>query len=303
MKQSYRLQLPLFIFLQITCSVWGQSNYADCVSAQILCDKAPITLNELTGYGNFSENSLGTCFQNDFQETNSIWFKWKVANAGTLAFTILPLNEADDIDFVVYRIKGINNCPFKESVRCMAAGPILGTESEIYQGCTGATGLRAGAEGGNHPSGCPKDGKNFLMPIDMKVGEYYALFINNFRSTGGALIEWAGTGNFQPFQEQCVPQSSTLNSTALHSGGQLQFSEAFPNPATDRVSITALSDEEHNGQIQVIGSDGRLELSMPFTVSAGSNTIELPTETLRQGVHFVKLHADKETHLLRFVKH
>lgn len=303
MKQSFRVRISIYFLLQISWPIWGQPSFADCINAKMLCDKAPIVVNELSGFGSLSEPNLGACFRKDFTETNSIWLKWKVAEAGTLAFTILPINESDDIDFVLYRLKGADNCALKETVRCMAAGPNIGSESEFYLGCTGATGLRLGTNIGSQPSGCTKDGENFLSPIEMKEGEFYALFINNFRSAEGFLIEWSGSGSFQPTPEHCLPHSNISNFPVLHNDGHLVISEPFPNPTSDRVSIAAFSNEELQGELQIISSDGQLELTRAYSISVGNNSIELPVENLRTGVHFVKLRANGETHLLRFVKH
>jgi hypothetical protein len=303
MKQSIRINLVLASFLQIACVAWGQANYSDCDHAQMLCDKTPIVINQLSGSGDFSESSLGTCFRNDFQETNSVWLKWKVANPGSLTFTILPLVETDDLDFVLYRIRNFDHCVSKEVVRCMAAGPVLGTESGNQEACTGATGLHAGVNGAHLGSGCSKFEKNFLQPLDMLAGEYYTLFINNFRSSSGIYIEWGGTGSFQQIAGQCLPQTSASPSPVLGSSRRLQFSTPFPNPASDRVYISALSEEAQTGQLQIIGSDGQIELSRPFVISAGGSTLELPTESLRNGVHFIKLRTDAETQVLRFEKH
>ena len=286
--------------MQIAYPAWGQSNFADCGSAKMLCDKSPILIGELIGYGDFPESFQWTCFQSEFQETNSLWLKCKVANAGTLAFTILPFNESDDVDFVLFRVKSLENCAFNDPLRCMAAGPNLGNESELFQGCTGATGLLAGVGGSDKSSGCSKDGLNFLQSIEMLSGEYYTLFINNFRSSGGILIEWGGTGTFQSLPE--CPTSGSTSPLEFNKEGDLQISEPFPNPVSDRVIVTANSDEAYSGQLQIIGADGQLELTLPIALSVGTNILELPTETLRNGVHFIKIKINGKAHVLRFVK-
>ncbi len=66
--------------------------------------------------------------------------------------------------------------------------------------------------------------------------------------------------------------------------------------------LPANSDEAHSGQLQIVGSDGQLEITMPIALSVGANTLELPTESLRNGVHFIKIKINGKAHLLRFVK-
>ena len=292
-----------FFFLHLSCILSGQINYTDCVNAQVLCDKSPIFINSFSDYGNFQESFPGSCFRNDFVETNSVWLKWKVAESGSFDFTILPINADDDSDFVLYRLKGFDSCPLKEVVRCMAAGPILGNEDDYFQNCTGATGLRAGADRNSLSSGCPEDSENFLSPVEIKAGEYYAIFINNFHSTGGILIEWGGTGTFQQIPEKCSPLSGPSTSHTFHNSGHVEFSEAFPNPASNQVTITATSEHALSGQLQIIGPDGQLEFTKPFMLSPGGNVLDLPTANLRSGVHFIRLRTDDKIHVLRFVKH
>lgn len=303
MKHPYRcllLTLPLLLLAFLASS---QSINADCSNAQILCAKNPLVINELTGHGSLREASMESCFQNNFEETNSIWLKWRVAEAGSLSFTILPLNESDDIDFVLYRIKSFENCTIKEPIRCMAAGPSMGLENEPLSGCTGATGLRPSASSDSRPAGCTKDGDNFLRPIEMQANEHYALWINNYRSSGGVMVEWSGTGTFHSIPELCAPASGTAANQTLQSGNGIQFSEVFPNPATQTISINATSTDEQSGQLQLIGTDGQIASELPFALVAGTNTINLSIENLRAGVHFIKLRTKGETHLLRFIKH
>jgi hypothetical protein len=302
MKQNFRISLILLSCIQVACSAWGQGDYADCDQAKLLCNKAPMVIPELGGFGNLQEFWSAPCFGKDFQETNSIWLRWKTAEAGTLSFTILPLNAEDDIDFALYWNKGLDHCNFFEPIRCMAAGPNLGGEGDLHQECTGATGLRAGSIGGSKSNGCTKYAENFLSPVDMKAGEYYTLFINNFRSSGGVLIEWGGTATFQAIPGQCTESSDLSQTTSLQNGDNIQFSEVFPNPTTDRINIRAFSSGVCDGQLQVLGTDGQLELSSPFALLAGNNLIEVSTEHLSAGAHFIRLQTNTESYLLRFIK-
>lgn len=302
MKQSVRIHFLLFSFFLLSSSLWGQNNIGDCSGALIICDKSPLTVNTLLGSGDLSESSLGSCFPNTFQETNSVWLKWKIESGGSLAFTIIPLNKADDIDFALFRVKNLESCYLDEPLRCMAAGPNLGDEKEAIQTCTGATGLQARIVANSKPCGCMQEEENFLSSVETKSGEYYALFINNFRSMGGVTIEWSGTTSFEAIQETCLDATYLSRTDTILPNNRVLFSEAFPNPTTNRVSITAFSSQEQEGDLQVIGSDGLLEYRKSFLLLPGDNIIEMPSENLRIGTHFIRVQTHEVNQVLRFVK-
>jgi hypothetical protein len=303
MNKTFLFSLFCLLTLQFPNTIWSQPNPSDCDGARILCDLAPVSVSELSDFGELPEMITGQCFPDGFEETNSIWFKWKVAESGTLSFVILPINEHDDLDFVVYRQKDIEICSIMEPIRCMASGPNLGVANDSSKGCTGATGLKDGIESNLQTNGCPSDGENFLRPLDVQAGESYTLFVNNFRSKGGFVIEWGGTASFQKLPQHCASQTTPIISSQTHKDKKLQLSDVFPNPATELVSISTYSTENLSGQLQVIGADGQIEMIIPAVISAGHSILELSTVPLTKGVHFVKLRTNDESHLLRFVKH
>jgi SprB repeat/CHU_C Type IX secretion signal domain/PKD domain len=174
---------------------------SDCPTASILCDKSPFVVRSVTGAGRDTrEMNDASCFSGGSPtnfESNSTWFVWRVSQAGNLTFTLTPLNPLDDLDFVLYRLpNGIGNCGGKQLVRCMASGESQGQNSDR---CLGPTGLRVGASGTSMPSGCPTAASNaWLSPVNMSVGEVYALVVNNFSNTGnGFSIDFGGSVQFQ----------------------------------------------------------------------------------------------------------
>lgn len=171
---------------------------SDCPTASVLCDKSPFVVQSVTGAGNdISELNDATCFSNGAPgnyESNSTWFTWICAKSGTLTFTLNPLNIADDLDFVLYRLpNGVGNCQGKQVVRCMASG-----EYNYQSPCMGPTGLRVGETDISEDAGCTDAGDNaWLAPFDMIAGETYALCVNNFTTSGnGFSVEFGGTGEF-----------------------------------------------------------------------------------------------------------
>lgn len=195
----------------------------DCPTGVVLCDKSSFTVPKVVGVGSVA-NEIGNVGCNGpgcmITESSSTWYKWTCRDAGTLTFTLTPLNPADDLDFVVYELPGgIDNCGNKVPIRCMASGENVSQPLTNWIQCTGATGLRAGETDANETCGCPAGNNNFLAPINMVAGRSYALVVNNFSNSGdGFTVEFGGTGTFlgptASFttvpQSVCVGQAVTI---------------------------------------------------------------------------------------------
>lgn len=176
----------------------------DCPTASILCDKSPFVVKAVTGAGlNIKEADDALCFTNGLGgisnvEMNSTWYAWTCDKSGTLSFTLKPLKEDDDIDFVVYELpNGVENCTGKIVLRCMAAGD--NPSSYPNSPCMGPTGLSLTSTDISETAGCDPSGSkdNFVKALDMVSGKSYAIMINNFTSTGtGFSMEFGGTGTF-----------------------------------------------------------------------------------------------------------
>ena len=172
---------------------------SDCPTAAVLCDKSPFVVESVTSAGNDNtEMTDATCFNNGapgFNETNSTWFSWICQESGPLTFTLTPISEDDDLDFVIYELpNGLEDCSGKQVLRCMAAGSF-----NYPSPCMGPTGLAEGFTEVEMDSGCnDPDDENFLAPLDMVQGVTYALVVNNFTSSGnGFAIEFDGLGTFE----------------------------------------------------------------------------------------------------------
>jgi hypothetical protein len=179
---------------------------SDCGKAQILCDKDPFRVPLLSGFGDVRDEADNSCLDlyNRFpgateSETASAWYKWKVKDAGTLSFTLTPFGPDQDLDFAVYRLpRGENDCSVKELVRCMASGNTQGQSAALNAPCNGPTGLSLTSTDNIEDAGCDRGDDNFAAGLDMKVGEVYALVVNNYSNDGkGFSIQFGGTGTFE----------------------------------------------------------------------------------------------------------
>jgi gliding motility-associated-like protein len=173
----------------------------DCPDASLLCDKSTFVVQAVTGFGKDGKEikpSDAACFDGGLGgpsnvEMSSTWYKWTCEKTGTLTFTLTPLKENDDIDFILFELPGgIDDCANKFAVRCMACG-----DSQFPSPCMGPTGLRDGETDLSESAGCGPGKNSFIAPLDMVVGKSYALMVNNFTSTGtGFKMDFGGTSTF-----------------------------------------------------------------------------------------------------------
>ena len=228
----------------------------DCGQARILCDKSPIGVENISGFGLVQESlSLSTNPALDFAgcgvtEDASNWYKWTCDQAGTLEFTLTPLKQFDDLDFLVYEFPdGLDQCDSKVLLRNMISGENQGQAMSEWQVCVGPTGLIAADGDLGEACGCQAGDNNFASAINMEAGKSYGLLVMNFSQSGvGYNLDWSGTGTFQG----PVPQFSIDPITGLRcdvdfviedrsqdAGNPLEYNWYFGEDATPSSSTDA----------------------------------------------------------------
>lgn len=225
----------------------------DCSNARILCDKSHIGVESVSGSGNIRDNlnfnlnpaiAYPAC---GVQEDASNWYKWTCDEPGTLTFTITPLKQYDDIDFVVYELpSGINDCGNKIPIRTMISGQNLGRPFAEWEVCVGPTGLEEEDNDLGEACGCQSGDNNFASAIDMEEGKSYALVVMNFSESGvGYELEWGGTGTFlgpvpefsvEPITGLRCDQAFTIEDRSRDNGNPLEYSWYFGEGATPEFS-------------------------------------------------------------------
>lgn len=176
---------------------FAQDRFSDCVGAVILCDKSDLIVKKLMGPGKEQAEVGFTTCSGRLDERNSVWIKWQVAKSGSIEFIIDPLEPADDLDFVVYRLDGeFAGCSRKHEIRCLASGENIGAPEEDSYPCRGRMGLARNASDLGEGEGCGDRHDNYLAAIDAQAGEQYILYINNYSSGNGFKLEWGGDAAF-----------------------------------------------------------------------------------------------------------
>ncbi len=298
MKQSL---LPLFLLFSIVLN--AQTDYPDCQGAFLACNKQTIVVHNMGGMGeNPHEVGLTSCYDQPFPESHSAWLKWQIDKGGSLGFTILPLNAKDDLDFVLFRMNGKLACDEKTEIRCMASGENRGeADAASSTPCTGATGLTSGADDLSETPGCQGSDDNFLANAETQSGEWYLLFVNNFHSGSGFMLEFSGNATFAAVPGDCVIAAPPNTLEDLKLPG-LTFGLAYPNPAASELVVPVESPQAMDGSMQVIDLQGNVRFTKAVSLSMGRQILSVPTQELPTGVYFLKINFGDSVHLVRFSK-
>ncbi|MBN8680357.1 MAG: T9SS type A sorting domain-containing protein [Chitinophagales bacterium] len=296
----YFFKITLLLSFALLANPVSSQNNADFKDSKLVCNKARITIEQLPGNGLLKENFIIPDSKSEFVETNSSWFKWEIGAPGRLAFKVTPLSSGDDIDFILFKLDGLEDNAKSKPVRWMMAGPNLG-ENNGSNSCLGATGLNDIATPlVNTERGCPINELNFLKSVDVNIGEYYALFINNYKSNNGISIEWEGNFEFQSSKDDCK-DNLQITSVQRNDAGLVK-ADLFPNPCSEYLNATVIAPEDIDVIIQVVGLDGKIELEFSSYLYEGENALNILVSSLSKGGHFLKVQSKKWIDTFRFVK-
>ncbi len=260
---------------------------SDCEPGVLLCDKTPFivpfletggfVLDEITSDGQPCEMR-----EDGYSEDQSGWYKWICKDAGSLTFTLTPLNPVDDLDFWVYELpNGVDDCSGKLPLLCMASGEIQNAPTSDWIRCHGPTGLRSGETDDHENAGCDAGDNNFIRPLQMEAGKAYALVILNFsQSKAGFAVTFGGTGTFvgpdidfiidPELDNQCdIDDVTFINNSTSGIGNITGFEWNFGNGAD-----MATSDLEGPHDI-TYNSFGTKNIVLRITTDAGCSKTEI----------------------------
>lgn len=180
-------RLSLTICL-LSFSLIGFSQFADCSGAFPVCGNGTIDLApQGTGINDFADpdNIPPSC---QFTESENVWIRIEIQQAGTLGFTIIPDDltgpDRDDYDFAIY---GPNRtCDnLGASIRCSSTNP----QSAGVQAETGLNSTETETSEGPGAAG-----NGFVRWLEnVQPQEFYYVLIDNFNRDAGFSLEFTGT--------------------------------------------------------------------------------------------------------------
>lgn len=291
------MRITVLAFLATFCSAVNYGQNTVCPEARLLCDKTPFQVDQMPAVEDDALQKNGIAIPAGFPVTNPVWIKWAIKDAGSLSFVLTPVSPGDDLDFILFRLKPSGICDAPEIMRIMTTGPVLGEPDPDPAICNQQTGLQSQATVPAKEPACSRHALNFLEPVNTHGGEWYALLVNNFRSSKGFHIEFSGTGIFDPGIASC----SSLN-TGLVPDYEVGFSEIYPNPATGQAYIAIKTPESLSGSMILSDITGRPLRTLSFTTIAGVMNLEIPVNGLSQGTYLLYFQVDGYKHTAPLIK-
>lgn len=180
------------VVVLIFCNTAAQSVAPDCALAIPIC-KDVLFSGTIEGFGidDFNGAERSGCLQEgvldgDFIESNSIWFRFKIANSGELGFNIRPLNPGDDLDFAVYGPNAVCG-QLPQPVGADGTAFNCGISNFSFSPTSSLTGAGINPETGDQSV-------TYTPFFQVQEGEEYLLLINNYSSASDGLsIDFTGT--------------------------------------------------------------------------------------------------------------
>lgn len=226
----------------------------DACNALQLCGNSFTTPFSYQGNGQVGDLAQTPCGSagNPCGEDNVVWIKLVVNTAGSIVFTITPVNPQDDYDFAIVNATGIScsNISSANVIRCN-----FNNNQPVSN--NGVLGLNTTSTITTVPGGA--SGSPFLQQITAAAGNVYLIMINNFGTGGGPssgfTINFAGST--ATFVDNTPPHFSSLSSSST---------------CTYKNSVTVhLNTPVACNSITATGSDFQLTPSGTITSASGIN--------------------------------
>jgi len=134
----------------------------------------------------------------------------------------------------------------------------------------------------------------FTYDVDSTV----VFFIKKYGETDSSYYKLYFTA-FDYMEGKYVFMQEKLSLVSVPKTGLMQMLKVYPNPASENVNV--LFDHTGEAQIQIIDMTGRTVYSTLYRAGGFSN-LSLDISQLNPGLFFLKLDAENETGVVRFIK-
>ncbi len=265
-------------------------NNKDVSTAYLLSQRKTIKLNQMNGYGTNPNELVDLPAQSQLKESNIAWFKFNICNYCDLAFRIEPLEEKDDLDFVIYE-KASNSSPLT-ILTFSSSGAFYKYGSFEHFCVDNHTGLDE-TDSDNWGEINPLEGdcisnngepNGFAYKIkSLDPNPQYYLAINNFFSSSGFHLFWGGDCEFSG---ECGQNSKQQFVNTVYTNG---IGEVFPNPSFEQISIKINWAEMANATISIVDIYGRSHSIRNVTFQKGNQKFTFDISELPKGYYFLDI--------------
>ena len=283
MKQRYLLGIIL-IFVSFFAN---SQDHQDMQSALNVCESKSYRFETMRGTGEVAEKvDQKSCFGSAFNETNSKWLKWSPETKGHFILSIVPLQEGDDLDFIIFKVDSSGDLL---PVRCMASGQSLSRESNPI--CTGPTGLAYSSTDTEESKGCQDQDDSFLKYLEMEKGDQFYMLVNNYNSAEGFTVSVETDAILK--DDGC---EYSLGSQSL------QLEKIYPSPAEDNISVELLNEMTGNIEFVVLDIFGQKLLSFNKTPSSSRTHESINIQSFVSGEYILLANQNGKSSTKRFIK-
>ena len=158
----------------------------DCVDAIYVCGNSNFSGLTATGFGIQEIDESNACTS---KEHNTLWFKIKIKDGGTLGLIIKPENDdlVVDLDFWIYG-PNVSCGSLGMPIRCSTTNPLM----------IGATDNLTGMNDTETDAfeGPGDDGSGFISQMDVLDNEEYYLVVDRPIGESDFSVQWTGTATF-----------------------------------------------------------------------------------------------------------
>lgn len=213
----------------------------DACNALVLCGNSFTTQYSYVGNGAVADLNTTPCGGGiSSGENNSMWLRLNVSGAGSIVFTIAPLNLTDDYDFAVLNITNSTCSTFTPStvMRCNFNNNQPGSNVNGIVGLNTTSTIQYVAGGAF--------GSSFLQQINASAGDVYLIMINNFGDpfvggpSSGFTIDFTGsTATFNgtnPKMNSVIPSCNNSQTITVQMSEPIKCNSIAPNGTDFTVS-------------------------------------------------------------------
>jgi hypothetical protein len=146
--------------------------------------------------------------------------------------------------------------------------------------------------------------KNFTVPVNAYLGTTRMRI--QMQYAGGTYetnpCASFNNGDVQDYDVNIVPPAGSLsgNSDAFENLSNLSALQLFPNPAQDNLNIAFNTDNDASSQISVYNVSGQRILSSQVATITGSNTYNLNTSVLSNGIYIFEIANNGDVQRMKF---
>ena len=247
MKLLYRIVIVLLLPITLAAQT-------DCVDAIYVCGNSNFSGLTARGFGTQEIDSDNSC---DSEEHNTLWFKIKIKNGGTLGLIIEPAssNIEVDLDFWIYG-PNVTCGSLGTAIRCSTTNP---EDAGLTSNLTGMNDTET-----DESEGPGILGNSFIRQLDVLDNEEYYLIVDRPIGESDFSVEWTGTATFYEVPVFNNPDNVDLN---------------FHNCDDDGVDNNALSWNLTVHQAMLIGTQDDVMLTYHLSendVTTGANALATP---------------------------